>query len=159
MKLEQSAYVERKLREFGIDHLPSKTLPMRPTARLSADMCPQTDAEKAAAQRLPYRSRVGALNYLRLTRPDMLCCNSILSQFNKLWGTEHYDATTYAWQYAGGHKRWGLLLRKSGWKLGDPIRIAVWVDDGFASCPDTRRSRCGFLIFINGDLVDFGCKL
>ena len=31
----------------------------------------------------PYRSRVGALNYLRLTRPDMMCSNNILYQFNK----------------------------------------------------------------------------
>ena len=159
MKLEQSAYVERKMREFGIDHLPAKSLPMRPTDRMSVSMCPKTEADKAAALKLPYRSRVGSLNYLRLTKPDMMCCNSILSQFNKEWGQPHYDATTYAWQYANAYKHWGLLFRKSGWKLGDLVRIAVWVDASFASCPDTRRSRGGFLLFLNGDLVDFLCKL
>lgn len=106
MKLEQSAYVERKMREFGIDHLPAKSLPMRPTDRMSVSMCPKTEADKAAALKLPYRSRVGSLNYLRLTKPDMMCCNSILSQFNKEWGQPHYDATTYAWQYANAYKHW-----------------------------------------------------
>ena len=52
-----------------------------------------------------------------------------------------------------------MLNRWWIWKVGDLIRITVWVDSGFASCPDTRRSRCGYLIYINGDLVDFGCKL
>ena len=126
---------------------------------LSSDMCPKTPAEKDAADKLPYRSRTGSLNYLRLTRPDLSCCNSILSQFNKDYGKQHFDATTHAWQYAGMHKQWGLIMRKSGWCYGMPVNVGVYVDAGFASCPDTRRSRGGFFIKLNGDVVDFDCKL
>ena len=96
MKVDQSAYIEKKLREFGLDKLPPKTLPMSPNAKLSSSMCPTTKEGKEEAAKLPYRSRTGALNYLRITRPDMCCVNSILSQFNKAWGKPHYDATTYA---------------------------------------------------------------
>ena len=159
MKIDQSAYIEQKLREYGIDKLPAKHLPMRPSTRLSSSMCPTTESEKAKAEALPYRSRTGGLNYLRLTRPDLCCVNSILSQFNKKWGCLHYNATTHAWQYAGGYKHWGLVLRKSGWRFGKKVHVVVWVDAGFASCPDTRRSRGGFFLMLNGDVIDFGCKL
>ena len=97
LKIDQEAYIERKLREFGLDTLPAKRLPLKPSVTLSADMLSQSPAEAAEAKKLPYRSRTGALNYLRLTRPDMCCTNSILSQFNKQWGLgtpplRHYNA-------------------------------------------------------------------
>ena len=96
LKLDQTVYIEKKLREFNISHLPSKTLPMSPTLKLSSAMCPTDARGIEEARKLPFRSRTGALNYLRLTRPDMCCTNSILSQFNKNWGRDHYDATTHA---------------------------------------------------------------
>ena len=84
LKLDQQAYIEKKLREFKLDKLPGKSLPMRVDHRLNSDMCPKTPAEKKVAEALPYRSRTGSLNYLRLTRPDMCCYNSIQQ---KLWST------------------------------------------------------------------------
>ena len=36
MKIEQSAYVEQKLRQYGLDKLPPKKLPMAPTKDFSA---------------------------------------------------------------------------------------------------------------------------
>ena len=159
LKIDQQAYIEKKLREFGIDHLPGKKLPMKANQALSKEMCPKTQSEKEEAAKLPYRQRTGSLNYLRLTRPDMCCCNSILSQFNTNYGKQHFDATTHAWLYAGLHKHWGLVMRKSGWQHGTPANVGVYVDAGFASCPDTRRSRGGFFIKLNGDVVDFDCKL
>ena len=89
----------------------------------------------------------------------MCCVNSILSQYNKKWGSKHFDVTTHAWQHAGYTKHWGLIQRKSGWTYGDKAKVIVWLDSGFASCPDTRRSRSGFFIMLNGDVVDFGCRL
>ena len=50
-------------------------------------------------------------------------------------------------------------MRKSGWRFGRKVKASVWVDAGFASCPDTRRSRGGHFIFLNGDLITYDCKL
>ena len=159
LKIDQQAYIEKKLREYGLDGLPGKKLPMRPDRPLSADMCPTTPAEKEAASKLPYRSRTGSLNYLRLTRPDLSCTNSILSQFNKNHGQAHFDVTTHALLYAGLHKHWGLVMRKSGWTFGQLVHVAVYVDAGHGSCPDTRRSRAGFFVKLNGDTIDFDSNL
>ena len=57
------------------------------------------------------------------------------------------------------HKHWGLVFRKSGWKLGQPFTATVFVDCGHGSCPDTRRSRGGYFVFLNGDNVDFKARL
>ena len=95
LKIEQSAYVEQKLREYKLENLPPKRLPMAPHKLFSASQCPTTEEDKREAAKLPYRSRTGSLNYLRLTRPDMCCTNSILSQRNANWGKAHFDATTH----------------------------------------------------------------
>ena len=109
--------------------------------------------------KLPYRSHTRSLNYLRLTCADMCCTNSILSQFNKLYGQPHFDATSHAWLYAGLHKHWGLFIRKIGWNIDTPVIVAVYVNAGHGSCLDTRRSHSGFFIKLNVDVVDFDCKL
>ena len=96
LKLDQSIYIKKKLRDFGIAHLPPKNLPMKPTLRLSSASCPTDPREIEEVSKLPYRSRTGGLNYLRLTRADMCCTNSVLSQFNKKWGRDHFDVTTHA---------------------------------------------------------------
>ena len=159
LKIDQAAYIERKLREFGLDKLPGKKLPMKVSHKLSRATCPKTPAEIAAMSKLPYSSRTGSLNYLRLTRPDLSVTNSILSQFNKCHGQDHFDATSHALLYAGRTKHHGIVLRKSGWTYGALVNVAVYVDASFASCPDTRRSRGGFFVMLNGDVVDFDCKL
>ena len=51
------------------------------------------------------------------------------------------------------------MLRKTGWQLGEPMHAEVWVDAGHGSCPNTRRSRDGFFILLNGDPVSYDCKL
>ena len=39
--------------------------------------------------------------------------------------------------------------------MKDQWKLTLWVDSDYATCPDTRRSRAGFLIFLNKNLVSF----
>ena len=57
LKLDQQAYIEKKLCEFHLEHLPGKKILMEVDHSLSADICPKTPAEKEAVAKLPYRSR------------------------------------------------------------------------------------------------------
>ena len=68
MKLEQSKYIEKKMWEFDLKGLPPKNLPMKPSTLLSSVRCSVTDEEREEVSKLPYRSRVGDLTYLWITR-------------------------------------------------------------------------------------------
>ena len=62
-------------------------------------------------------------------------------------------------RHAHRFKHWGIGFAKSGKTLNEPWVIEVWVDASHASCPNTRRSRTGFFITLNGNLLAYKSKL
>ena len=122
-------------------------------------MGPDDDEGKAAMAKVPYRSMTGSTNYLRLTRPDLAVASSINSQFNSAWGPENVHAAKQLLRHAHRTKHWGIGFAKSGKKLNEPWIIEVWVDASHASCPNTRRSRSGFFVTLNGNLLSYKSKL
>ena len=101
----------------------------------------------------------GSANYFRMTRPDLAVASSTCSQFNSCYGRKHVKAAEHLLQHAGGSKHWGVGFARSGATLQDKWIIEVWVDAAHAVCPDTRRSRTGFFVTLNGNLLSHKCKL
>ena len=62
----------------------------------------------------------------------------------------------YHRRYLKGTRNRGLLYRASGLTLEDEWTLTLWVDSDYATCPDTRRSRAGFLIYLNEMPEDAG---
>ena len=122
-------------------------------------MGPATDEAKAAMDKVPYRAMTGSLNYFRMTRPDMAVASSINSQVNSCYGQQNVNAAQFELRYAGGSKKWGIGFAKT--TAGPPTKwiIKVWVDAAHAVCPKTRRSRTGFFITLNGNLISYRSKL
>ena len=56
-------------------------------------------------------------------------------------------------------KHWGVGFAKSGKSIHEPWDVDVWVDAGHASCPNTRRSRSGFFVTLNRNLLSYKSKL
>ena len=110
---------------------------------------------------IPYRSMTGSANYFRMIRPDMAVTTSINSQFNGCYGPAHVESIKHQLRYAGRSKHWGLGFARSGTAtLTTEWIIQVWVDAAHAVCPDTRRSRTGFFITLNGNLlIYYKCRL
>ena len=159
MKVDQAAYAELKARQFGLHNDAGPVLPMPPSLRLQKAMVPENEASKEAMQKVPYRSMTGSINYFRLTRPDLAVPSSILSQANNGWAPEHVHAAKQLLRHAHRHKHWGVGFAKSGKTLKDKWIVEVWVDASHASCPNTRRSRTGFFITLNGNLLAYKSKL
>ena len=67
----------------------------------------------------------------------------------------HWTAIKDILRYLKGSLTRGLLYRASGLTLKDEWTLTLWVDSDYATCPDTRRSRAGFLIFLNKNLLSF----
>ena len=101
----------------------------------------------------------GSANYFRLTRPDLAVTASVNSQANSGWGPKHVHAAKQLLRHALRTKHWGIGFAKSGKTLDDLWEIVVWVDASHASCPNTRRSRTGFFVTLNGNLLAYKSKL
>jgi len=62
-------------------------------------------------------------------------------------------------RYLKRTKQAGLHYKSTRRKIGDPWTLEMYVDSDFANDRVGRRSRAGWLIFLNGDLVSFGSRL
>ena len=161
LKIDQSAYAELKAREFGLQNDAGPILPMPPSLRLNKSMVPDDETTKEKMQKVPYRSMTGSVNYFRLTRPDLdlAVASLVLSQANNGWGPSHVHAAKQLLRHAHRNKHWGIGFAKSGISLLAKWIIEVWVDASHASCPITRKSRTGFFITLNGNLISYKSKL
>ncbi|CAH9082806.1 unnamed protein product [Cuscuta europaea] len=101
-----------------------------------------------------YRSMVGALQYLTLTRPDITYAVHLVSQFMHAPRTTHMLAVKRIFRYLQGTIDHGLWLQTSA----HPIRILAYSDADWVGCPDSFRSTTGFAIFLGPNLVSWKSK-
>jgi hypothetical protein len=98
--ISQSKYIKETLSRFNMENCKGVTTPINPNEKLSKEMCPKTEEEKKAVEKLPYQSLVGSLMYLAVsTRPDIAHAVSMLSQFNTNFGEQHWRAAKRVLRY------------------------------------------------------------
>jgi hypothetical protein len=79
-----------------------------------------------------YRSLVGALQYLTLTRPDLTHAVNLVCQFMHQPGLSHLQAVKCILRYLHGTLHYGIrLLSRS------PLNLYGFSDADWAGCPDT----------------------
>ena len=97
-----------------------------------------------------YRSVVGALQYLTLTRPDISFAVNKVCQFLHSPTTTHWSAVKRILRYVKGTLSTGLQMRKSNSTL-----VSAFSDADWAGCVDDRRSTGGFAVFFGPNLVSW----
>lgn len=95
-----------------------------------------------------YRSLVGALQYLTITRPDLSYAVNLVSQFLHSPTDDHFAAVKRILRYVKGTVHFGLSFRQHS-----EFSIIGYSDEDWARCVDTRRSTYGFSIFLGDNLV------
>ncbi|XP_022032984.1 uncharacterized mitochondrial protein AtMg00810-like [Helianthus annuus] len=95
-----------------------------------------------------YRSLVGALQYLTITRPDLSYAVNQLSQFLQNPTIDHFRAVKRLLRYIKRTLSFGLTY-------SHPHKPCVigYSDADWARCLDTCRSTYGYSIFLGGNLV------
>ncbi|MBW0539507.1 hypothetical protein O181_079222 [Austropuccinia psidii MF-1] len=112
--LSQELYINKILKEYGIEDCKSVVTPMIQNERLT----PATAKDKIS--RFDYGKAVGLLNYLSTcTRPDVSFVTSALSQFLEKPTAEHVLEFKRVLRYLQGTKQEVLIL--GGKKLDDAI--------------------------------------
>ncbi|KAL6565862.1 hypothetical protein OROHE_004917 [Orobanche hederae] len=100
-----------------------------------------------------YRRLVGRLVYLSVTRPDLAYSVHILSQFMQEPRQEHWDAALRVVRYLKGTPGQGILL-----SADCDLSLQGWCDSDWASCPLTRRSLTGWLVFLGQSPISWKTK-
>ena len=103
----------------------------------------------------PYAAGLGCL----LTRPDCLVAISILVRFMQYPTKSHWQAVKGVFRYLKGTINRGLLYTKTIKDISGPWILTLWVDSDYATDIDTRRSRAGFLIYLNKNPISFNSTL
>ena len=119
-----------------------------------------TEEDRQKIKDFPYRSLLGALQYFRLTRPDVLQAISECSKYQNNPGLQHIKAALRILAYLKWNPDWGILYKKTGRRYGESWDIELYVDSDHAADMDHRRSRTGYIILVNGtNMIDFGTAM
>ena len=121
-------------------------------------MGPANADERLQMSRIPYSSAVGSVLYCRLTRLDAIAAIAEVARFMSNPGPQHWKAVKRILRYLKGTRTWGLCYRSS--RLGNnKWKLTLYVDSGFTMDPDNRRSRYGYIILLNANVIAFGTGL
>ncbi|XP_042962422.1 uncharacterized mitochondrial protein AtMg00810-like [Carya illinoinensis] len=138
--LSQTKYARDILARAQLLDCKPVTTPMVVGQRLSSDVT-------------LYRSLVGALQYLTITRPDLAHFVNSVSQFLHAPTADHFQAVKRILRYVKGTLHLGLSFTASA-----SANITAYSDADWAGCPDTRRSTSGYSIYLGNNLVSWSAK-
>ena len=145
--LSQQRYIKDILsRTKMIDAKPMST-PMASSTNLSA-----YEGEPFSDHTL-FRSTVGALQYLSITRPDIGFAINKLSQFMHKPTQPHWQFVKHLLRYLKSTIQFGLHIYCSSCSI-----LQAYSDADWAGNKDDRRSTGSFYIFLGKNLISWGCR-
>lgn len=147
--LSQSKYASDVLKRTGMMNCKPVTTPLSTTDKLSAyDGVPLGPEDPTR-----YRSIVGALRYLTLSRPDISFAVNKICQFLHSPTTVHWKAAKRVLRYVKYTLSTGLKVLKSR-----STHVAGFSDADWAGDVDDRRSTGGFAVFIGRNLISWSVR-
>jgi hypothetical protein len=100
-----------------------------------------------------YRTLVGSLVYLTITRPDIAYAVHVVSQFVVSPTTVHWAAVLRILRYLRGTEFQSILFPSSS-----ALELRAYSDADWAGDPTDRKSTTGFCIFLGDSLISWKSK-
>lgn len=100
-----------------------------------------------------YRTFVGALQYLSLTRPDISFTVNKLSQFMHAPTSLHWIALKRLLRYLHGSLHHGILIRRHS-----PLTLHAFTDADWAGDKDNYRSTTGYIVYLGSNPISWSSK-
>jgi histone deacetylase 1/2 len=147
--LTQEKYASDLLKRVSMFSCKPMTTPLSTSERLSAFEGVRLGPKDATN----YRSIVGALQYLTLTRPDIAFSVNKVCQFLHAPIEIHWATVKRILQYLKQNTKIGLKIRKSNSML-----VSAFSDADWAGSVDDRRSTSGFAVFLGSNLVSWSAR-
>jgi len=147
--LSQGKYAGDILARVGMVKCKPVSTPLSATEKLSCYEGSPLGAEGSTR----YRSIVGALQYLTLTRPDLAFSVNKVCQFLHAPTTVHWTAVKRILRYIKYTVDFGLKIERSQSTL-----ISAFSDADWAGSIDDRRSTGGFAVFFGSNLISWSAR-
>lgn len=147
--LVQQKYASDLLRRANMKNCKGVSSPMLVTDKLARDSGKPLNEEDT----FKYRSMVGGLQYLTLTRPDISFPVNKVCQYLSMPTNVHWEAVKRILRYVKHTMSTGLPIRKSSSTL-----LSVFTDADWAGCLDSRRSTGGFGVFLGPNLISWSSR-
>jgi histone deacetylase 1/2 len=147
--LTQEKYDNDILERVGMTQCKPVTSPLSTSEKLSRHEGSPLGPKDATN----YRSVVGALQYLTLTRPDISFAVNKVCQFLHAPTTSHWAAVKRILRYLKQSTKFGLKIGKS-----PSVLVSAFSDADWAGCLDDRRSTGGFAVFLGSNLVSWSAR-
>ena len=127
-------------------------LPMKPGVSLTKADCPSTPEAAAKLKHLRYPQLVGSLLYLvEASRHDLKVAVGNCAKFMSNFGMSHWLAALRILQFLIKYPKMEVVFEYT--EDGEGLILMYECDSAYADCPDTRRSRYGFLGFLAGGVI------
>uniref|UniRef100_A0A6N2KS64 Integrase catalytic domain-containing protein n=1 Tax=Salix viminalis TaxID=40686 RepID=A0A6N2KS64_SALVM len=145
--LSQQKYIHDILIRTNMAEAKSVTTPLSTTTSLTLhDGSASFDASQ-------FRSIVGSLQYLSLTRPDIAFTVNKLSQFMHKPTEFHWQAVKRLLRYLKGTITHGLFLTRSA-----SASLSAFSDSDWAGNPDDRTSTSAYILFLGGNAIAWASR-
>jgi histone deacetylase 1/2 len=147
--LSQEKYARDIIKRTSMSNCKPVNTPLPSTEKISIEDGDSLGSEDSTN----YRSVVGALQYLTLTRPDISFAVNRVCQFLHSPTTTHWTAVKRILRYVQGTHKLGLAIKKSKSMLVSAFSDADWAGD-----VDGRRSTGGFGVFLGCNLISWSAR-
>lgn len=143
--LSQVKYATEILHRAGIEDCKPNTSP-------SSVKAPLDPSDPLFPDVQLYRSLVGSLQYLTLTRPELAFPVNVVCQHMHQPKMSHFGAVKRILRYVKGSISHGLHF------VSSPLRLTAFADANWVGDPMDRRSTFGFALFLGQNLVSWCAK-
>jgi histone deacetylase 1/2 len=145
--LSQRKYTDELLDRANMQGCKMVTTPVDTHSKLSASSGPPM------ADTSEYRSLVGALQYVTLTRPGLSYAVQQACLHMHDPREQNLMLVKRILSYLRGSSSYGLHIQRSS-----ALDLMAYSDVDWAGCPDTRRSTSGYAVFLGDSLVSWSSK-
>ncbi|WVZ49109.1 hypothetical protein U9M48_000490 [Paspalum notatum var. saurae] len=147
--LSQKRYALDLIKKAGMHKCKPISTPMTATEKLLKNQGTTLNGE----DQFRYRSIVGGLQYLTLTRPDLSFAVNRVCQYIQSPTDAHWAAVKRILRFVKGTADNGLKIQKSS-----SMMLSGFSDADWAGCPDDRRSTSGFAVFFGPNLISWSSR-